>query len=377
MDITQATKALDKAKLSLLLTPDSTFFATLAFSLEHQFDDSIQTACCNGKKIRYNPEFFMGLSPEERLFVLLHEVLHAAYLHGLRFSVLPQGQRMKWNMAADHVINLQLQERGFKMPDWVLKDPQYSGMSTEEVYKLIPDDPNQQMKMADLEMPPGEDPGSDSGSGKALQEEMKEILVRAALQSKMAGDKPGTIPGEIEIFLENLLNPKLPWHQILRKYMQAKAKTNYSWVRPNRRFFPKHHLPSIYGDALSNITIAVDASGSVTDADFLQFVSETHFIVKTLAPEKITFIQFDTRIISVDEVKSVKELANIDFKGRGGTCVNPVLEWANENKPQLLLVFTDGEFNKPKVSTKVDTVWVIHNNKGFKTPFGKTIHYEI
>jgi predicted metal-dependent peptidase len=136
-------------------------------------------------------------------------------------------------------------------------------------------------------------------------------------------------------------------------------------------------LPSIYGDALSNITIAVDASGSVTDADFLQFVSETHFIVKTLAPEKITFIQFDTRIISVDDVKSVKELANIDFKGRGGTCVNPVLEWANENKPQLLLVFTDGEFNKPKVSTKVDTVWVIHNNKGFNTPFGKTIHYEI
>jgi predicted metal-dependent peptidase len=374
MDLTQETKALDKAKLQLMRTPDSVFFTTLAFSLKHSFDSSIPTACCDGKQVLYNPKFFMELNEEERIFVILHEVLHAAYLHGLRFKVLPKGNHTTWNTAADHVINLQLKERGFSMPDWVLKDPIYTGMSTEEVYKKLLENPQQQppLIMQDLVEPP-----ADGDSDTTIAEGMRDILVRAAMQSKMSGDKPGTIPGEIEIFLEKLLNPKLPWHQILRKYLQAKAKTNYSWMKPNRRFFPQHHLPSVYGESLVNIAIAVDASGSVSDADFLQFISDTHFILKSMQPEKITFIQFDTKINSIDEVKSVKELEKLKFKGRGGTCVRDLVNWAEENKPQLLLVFTDGHFRNTGAMTKTDTVWVIHNNKQFTAPFGKTIHYEI
>jgi predicted metal-dependent peptidase len=133
----------------------------------------------------------------------------------------------------------------------------------------------------------------------------------------------------------------------------------------------------VYGECLTNIVIAVDTSGSVSDADFLQFISDTHFILKTMKPEKITFIQFDTKISSIDEVKSVKELEKLKFKGRGGTCVRALVNWAEENKPQLLLVFTDGYFRNTGAMTKTDTVWVIHNNKQFKAPFGKTIHYEI
>lgn len=96
-----------------------------------------------------------------------------------------------------------------------------------------------------------------------------------------------------------------------------------------------------------------------------------------MKPDKITVIQFDTEIKSVNEVRNVRELMNISFTGRGGTLINPVLEWANKNKPQLLLVFSDGYFHFYALETKVNTLWLIHDNEKFQAPFGKTIHYEV
>jgi predicted metal-dependent peptidase len=96
-----------------------------------------------------------------------------------------------------------------------------------------------------------------------------------------------------------------------------------------------------------------------------------------MKPEKITVIQFDTEIKSVNEVRNVRELMHINFTGRGGTLINPVLEWANKNKPQLLLVFSDGEFRFYDTETKTNTLWLIHGNPDFSAPFGKTIHYVV
>jgi predicted metal-dependent peptidase len=377
MDLAQANKALDKAKLLLMSTPDSVFFTTLCFSLKHVFDEKIPTARCDGRTISYSPKFFMELNEDERVFLILHEVLHAAYLHMLRFKDLDKPEQRRWNIACDHVINLQLIDRGFKMPGKEkagFADPQYKNMSSEEVYKLLEEPPSNQPYMYDLVV--SGDPGSPEET-QSLEAEMRDILVRASLQSKMAGDAPGTIPGEIEIFLQKLNNPKLPWQNILRKYFLAKSKTLHSWTKPNRRFFPQHHLPTMYGESLAHITVAVDTSGSVSDEDFMQFISETHFILKSMKPEKITFIQFDTQIQAVNEVKSIKELEKLRFTGRGGTSVKQITEWAENNRPTLMLVFTDGHFHHPGIETKTDTIWLIHNNPRFKQPYGRTIHYEL
>jgi len=126
-----------------------------------------------------------------------------------------------------------------------------------------------------------------------------------------------------------------------------------------------------------DIAIAVDASGSVSDDDFKVFVSETNGILKMMKPDKITLIQFDRGIKSVDQVRNISDLMNVKFVGRGGTSIEPVMEWAEENKPKLLLIFTDGEFNFYHQNYKTNTVFLIHNNQRFKSPYGKVIHYEI
>jgi len=369
-------QALNKAKIALMSRPDSAFFTTLAFSLIHEFDTRIPTAATNGKRIRYNPDFFMSLGHEERVFLMLHEAMHCAYLHMERL-----GGRCpdNFNIAADHVINLQLIERGFKMPECGIADDQYTGLSTEEVYNLLPINPGGGNGNGNV---PGFgndlEPGGSGSSTEELEQEMQDILVRAAMQSKMSNDAPGTIPGEIELFLDKLLNPKLPWQRILQKFLNSFSKSDYSFRKPNRRFFPQHILPSMYGEALIDLAAFVDISGSVTDHEFHVQVSETAGVMKMMKPKQIIFGEFDTEIHSVTKINSLADMRNIKFTGRGGTMIEPVLEWANANKPQLLLVFSDGCFNFPEeLTTKVPVVWLVYNNPNFTAPYGKVIHYEI
>ncbi|WP_225784504.1 VWA-like domain-containing protein [Xenophilus sp. Marseille-Q4582] len=361
--------ALSKAKIALMQKPDSVFFATVCFSLAHEFDTGIPTAATNGAKVRYNPEFFMQLNADERLFLVLHETLHVAYLHmGRRNGRDPYA----WNAACDYVINLMLVDRGFKMPKDGLLDEKYRGMSAEQVYNSFPKDEDFSDVMNDLEE------SADLGAAKEVEEKVTQIVMRAAMQSAMMGDKPGTIPGDIQVMLNNLVDPKLPWQMILRKYLQKYAKSDYTLRKPRRRYLPKLFLPGLLNEAMVDFSVAVDCSGSVSDAEFTHMVSEVNSAMRVLKPGKITMVPFDTVIREVTPIKNLTELRKCSFTGRGGTNITPVLDWAIQEKPQLLLIFTDGYFNMPRnIRPRSDVIWLIHNNKNFTAPFGKVIHYQL
>jgi len=368
-------KALDKAKIALLTRPDSVFFSEIAFSLKYGWSTDVPTACTDGKEILLNPDFFMKLDDDERLFLILHESLHVAYLHTLR---LGNRDFRYWNMAADYVINLSLVERGFKMPSMGLLDYRFRDCSTEQVYDILlaeqPDNPDFQ-----------EDFTPSEGTGEELedlQSRIENTVVRAALRAEQENNSPGSIPQDIQILLQRLLKPKLPWHRILAKYVQRFVKADYTFKKPNRRFWPEHFLPSLHSQKLTHLAVAIDTSGSVTDTQFQRFVSEVGGIFKMILPQEIQLIQFDSEIKNVDRIPSFSRLASVQFRGRGGTDIEPVLEWAAEHRPELLVVFTDGYFEWPrqipKALERMPTVWLIHGGyNAFKPPFGTVIHYEV
>ena len=370
-DFPEAQKALDKAKIQLMMKPDSVFFTTITFSLRHLWDDKIPTACTNGTEIRYNPDFFMALSQEEQLFLILHETLHVAFQHMCR---LQERHPVKWNMAADYVINLILHERGYKMPQGGLLDPQYKDMTSEQVYNLLPDNPSEgSLPMQDLQSPPGDTPEEQA----AVAEKIDDILVKAKIQAEMSDEKSaGNIPGELAFYIESLLTPKLPWNQILRQFMTKVIKQGYSWRRPNRRFFPQHYLPSRITKNTCHIAVAIDTSCSVTDEEFHRFTSEVYSILKNQRPAGMTLIQFDTEIKKEADIRTPQDLQRMEFKGRGGTRIEPVIDWAAKNKPTVLLIFSDGYFRQQFQNPRVPLVWLINNNDGFNTRWGKVIHYE-
>lgn len=373
MERSELNELLGKAKIQLMDKPDSTFFTTVCFSQKFVWDEECSTAYTNGTVIGFNPDFFLSMSMDERVGVLIHEAMHVAYMHMIRGEGYDHGI---FNDAADHVINLQLLSRGFKLPDFVLADRRFEGMGTEEVYQILYQERDQsplKNRMQDLRAP--EEGNAANGGNASIEKRIQDILVRAAIQSKMAGESPSSIPSDIRIFLDSILNPKLPWHQILRRYLLKYNKTNYSFIRPNRRYMPNHYLPSRRGQSLVDLAIFVDASSSVTNAQFKRFISETFAILKSVRPKKITLVQFTTHITAVDEVKSAQDLLNVKFTGRGGTYIQPVFDWANEHKPEAMLIFTDGYFRWPDKQTDVDTIWIINDNANFKAPFGQVIHY--
>ena len=365
MDYTAHQKALDKAKIALMREKNTTFFCDVVFSFKYEWDTTIPTAATDGVSVFINPDFWMELEQEHRTGLLLHEAMHPIYQHLTR-----KGQRdhQRWNIAGDHVINLVILGIGFKLPPNGYHDKQYSGMTTEQVYDLLPEG-NQEDFDSDI-LPP-------KITEEELQERIDSIIVRAAIRSEQEKDAPGSIPGDIQLYLDKLLNPKLPWNQILSKYLRKFSKSGYTFKKPNRRFMPDYYLPSLKSQCLIDLVVFVDISGSVSDQEFLNFVSHTALIFKLAKPKKITVIQFDTELKSVDTVKSIQELVSIKFTGRGGTDIRPAIQWINENKPQVSLIFTDGEFNFKNAETKQDVLWLIHQNPKFKSPFGKVIHYEI
>ena len=87
-------KALSKAKIAMMMLPDTVFFSTLCTSLEVVITDEVPTAGTDGRKLYINKDFFFGLTESERVFLLAHETLHVAYLHPLR----GQGKTKKSSM---------------------------------------------------------------------------------------------------------------------------------------------------------------------------------------------------------------------------------------------------------------------------------------
>ena len=211
--------ALDKAKIALMGRNDSMFFTTILFSLKFSWDNTIPTACTNGLYLKVNPDFFMEQSPEQRIGLLLHESLHPALMHPIRCG---SRDHKRYNIAGDHVINLMLLARGFKLPKNGYADPQYTGMSTEQVYDLLPEDSGEYDCDIDLDT---------SEPTEELEKQIEEIIIRAAVQARMQGCDE-SIPQDIQVFLDGLLKPKLPWNRILQKYIQNLTKSDFSFRKP-------------------------------------------------------------------------------------------------------------------------------------------------
>lgn len=361
---------LDKTKISIYGRKNVAFIATVCFSLIHKFTNDVPTAATDGKHVMYNPEFFKSLTKEERTFLMLHECWHVIFDHVGKQGRSANLEPKKFNAAADYVINYMLVSNNYSMPKGGLYDTKYADMCTEQVYELLPDNPDEGSMGGDIGTPAEADPDE----AKDIHDD---LMLKAKLAAENAGDDFGMIPGEITEYIENLTNPKLSWDKLLKKYFTSMVKNNYSFRKPNRRYMPDHILPSAYSEALGDVTMAIDMSGSVTHEETEQFVGDVHSVITKCKPKMLRLIQFDTQICQIDEIKRKEDLLKIDFVGRGGTYLEPLMQWAIENNPNVLVVFTDGYFHTEITDPKVPVIWVIHNNKDFKISFGKVIHYVI
>lgn len=366
---------ISKAKIAVMANDALAFFASVLLSLRLKVTTDIPTAATNGLDLLINPDFFLSLKPTERDFLLMHETYHVVLQHMLRIGT--RDPRM-WNMACDYAINADLIKIGMKMPEKGLYKKEYAGLSADEIYEKIVNDPeekNMPLPMEDLLAP-------ESGQGGGVQPEeqisqaINDILLQAEIQARSAGERAmGAIPAAIQRQLEQMKNPKLPWHRLLQRYLFSYDKSEYTFRKTNRRYMP-HILPTRFGEALDHVTVVIDTSGSVSKAQFDHFISEAFSLMKKMRPKKITLVQFSYGITAVDVVTTQEDFKRVQFKGGGGTNFQGVCDWVGEHKPKIVVVFTDGYFSDPKRRDTASWLWVINDNPSLEMPWGTTIHFD-
>ena len=376
------------------------------------------TTATDARAFYFNPNFVAGLSLAQTQFILAHEAMHCAMGHTHRRQ---HRVKKRWDVACDHAVNLMLIEEGLKPPlHGILANQDYMTLSAEEIYPLIPEDtPEESFDQhlfdnendagaasdspcrADAEPKPNPRPPlageganakpkpineaeqqQDSGSQTAskpselspsereqLGEQWKNRLAAAAQAARQAGK----LSQSMLRWVDGLLAPSLPWRALLARFFAVNQRDDYSWRRPSRREGDAL-LPRLSSEGL-DVIAAIDTSGSISDDELRQFVSELDAL-KGQVRARVTLVACDNKLSDQSpwefEPWDAMSLPQ-EMEGGGGTDFRPVFDWVeHENRsPNMLVYFTDAEGDFPKVAPNYPVVWLV-KGKGI-VPWGERV----
>lgn len=354
---------ISKAKARLLM--QHPFFATLLLNMPIVVKEGVcEYAATDMKQIFLNPPYVDVATVEDLMSDLCHEVGHNALMHGPRME--GRNHRL-WNIAADHAINLMLEDQGFKPPKggW-LADRKYTGWSAEKIYADLRDQASKKPEAGDgkpgdgkpgsgsagdgiaedrmhgdlLPVAGGEDPASRAETVRKMQQK----VAQAATAAKMAGK----LKGSLAMMVDEFLNPKVPWADVLRDYLLRVVKDDESWTRRNRRYRDVY-LPARHSEHMGPIVIIGDSSGSIwcSPEDLKMFASEIQAVADQVQPEHIRLIWADTQVAG-EKVFEKGETLEFDVQGGGGTDMRVPLTYVEQYEPEVVILLTDGYTPWPK-----------------------------
>lgn len=399
----RALKRLERARTALIMSQP--FFGCLALRLTPVERADLETMATDGASLFYSPAFVESLSEPELIGVLVHEILHCAYLHFAR-----RGHRdlKQWNVSTDYAINRDVLASGFRLPADALHDPAFDGLGAEEIHaRLFPPkekDPARDPAQAGA----GDDPGGSNGQAGGGQASMSdpgrcggildaapahdpaatqaaaadwETAVRQAVAVAKARNA-GNVPGELARIVAELDKPRVDWRETLRRFIDESSRREYSWNRPNRRYAGSGFiLPGTVADGMSRLVVIVDTSGSIDDSALASFAAELESAFQEGAAERLSVVYADTRVHRVDEFEA-GDVVRIKAKGGGGTDFADAFRWIAREAPDAsaVLFFTDLKTRSFGDDPGAPVLWAVWgDSRQFDTlagrvPFGECLY---
>ena len=386
------------ARVGLLLRHP--FFGNMATRLKIEAaDDWLMTAAVDGRKLYFNTQFFNAMDNKEVEFVIAHEILHMVYDHlGRREERNP----MLYNIAADYIVNnLLVDDRIGRKPRVVdcYQDFKYRGWSSEEVYEELFKEAKKNGEEfvkqlgemldehLDLEGDGGED-GEGEGKGrprysKAELDQIKDEIKEAMLQAASAAGA-GNVPAGVARLIKEMTESKMNWRELLRQQIQSTIKSDYTFARPSRKgWHTGAILPGMNFQDTIDITVGLDMSGSIGNAQAADFLSEIKGIMEEFKDFQIKVWCFDTKVYNEQDFSAEggEDLMDYEIVGGGGTDFDANWKYmkAHDIQPKKFIMFTDGyPWNSWGDADYCDTIFIIHGHpdKNLEAPFGITAHYE-
>jgi predicted metal-dependent peptidase len=348
------------------------FYAVLLMHLNRVEDWTCDTMWTDGINLGYNPRFVLSLTVDEVDAVLCHETKHCAYGHIWRMM---WRDPELWNRACDYVINLTLDDEGFRLPKDCLLDQKYRGLTPEQVYELLVRDKQD-----------GKGKGKNKGAGCGMGEfrlppdgvhlptlaaDWHTTVIEAAKHAKSYNN----LPSSAAALVAEIRRPKTDWKAHMMRFIQQCSKSDYSYRKPDKRFVPRLYMPTLISEQLGPIIIAADASGSIDDVIRGKFAGHMQVIMEDCRPEEVIVLWWDTKVCAEERFLPDDELV-LHPKGGGGTNINDVFDWVEREQvqPACLIVLTDmdiwdiKEIDEPEYPVMWASIL-----KGKKAPFGELI----
>lgn len=364
-----------RVRIAIMRDPRFLALAGLMMDSNHvcKLVDDLPTAATNGRDVLIGRQFADSLDEPTLRFVVLHEYYHILFMHMITWKHLFDEDPQTANYAADAVINLMLHKQAGKHADefltvWpnAILDPQYDGMDTGEVYRLMKQQakptPNAspadgqksasggQAQPMDEHRPATGKPGQGE-PGEALGDEEVEAVKKAVDSAvRQASIIAGKLGIGMDRSVKDLMDITVDWRDVLRDFLRTFAAGNdmSTWRRPSRRGMAMDvMIPSRISENARRIAIGIDTSGSIGDAQLRRALTEVMAACDTVKPEAVDVIYWDASVAGheVYEGDAVATLAEVTKpKGGGGTdptCMQRYME-ARGIKPDCIIQFTDG-----------------------------------
>ncbi|MBC8494094.1 MAG: hypothetical protein ISR70_03415 [Candidatus Thioglobus sp.] len=409
VDLEAVEAKLTKARTQLIL--DKPFLGNLVLRLPLKAAGSwCQTSATDAKSFYYNPSFIDQLDNHQTKFVLIHEALHCALTH---FARRGTRDKHKWDLACDFAINPLLVKEGFRPPLDVPIFNKYDSMIAEEIYPMIDDsidtepmdqhlyddNPKDDANESDGGMREdaldGREDQSKSASGKnnptqgntdsgdlaqkpspLTPDEMQNLSAewqKNLASSAQLAQQAGKLDGEFAKLIDFFLQPQLSWQSLLAQYMSSLARDDFSYARPSRRSGAAI-LPSLRSSQI-DITVAIDTSGSISQEEINEFVSEINAI-KSNMRASITLIACDEKI-SPELIWRFEAWDELQFPaslgGGKGTNFNPVFDYLEQqdSNSSVLIYFTDAKGKFPEFEPSYPVMWLVKGKEPI--PWGSRI----
>jgi predicted metal-dependent peptidase len=388
--ITSPQKRVERAMRKLFQDRRAQFWGTLGLTMGLIPREDIETAATDCVNIYYNPAYIMGLSEDETIGLLAHEISHPALRHMQRLAYLSDHDLA--NMAADYELNLDLIDAGLTLPDGALIDQRFKGMAAEQIANVLrreneedkeqgntPRHQPQSGNMMEPSNPDGSPMDSEQIAELAEQWETKvNQVLSAARRAGLFGSDH--VPTSLQsVSQTRSQGVALDWRQPLRAFIDQLGSVESTWNRLSRRGMA--HGMIWQGEEPvrpSRIAWVIDCSGSMDVTKNKQAAIEAQAALDDSAVDCIDVIYTDTRVKDIDTYE-IGDTINLRTYTGGGTDFAAVMDHiTNGTEDYAAIVFvTDGETTNWGIDPSVPTLWAITGSQrdtdALKPPFGEKL----
>ena len=207
--------------------------------------------------------------------------------------------------------------------------------------------------------------------------QVEEVKI-AVRQAMIAAQRAGNVPAGLERFVEEALEPQVPWKEVLARFIDDQSRHDYSWTRPNRRYVGGGIvLPSLWSPAFGRIVMGCDTSGSISKEALREVCGEILGAMSTYEERgqspSLTVAWFDHAVYP----QTVEEPEELQPKGGGGTSFGVVFEWLRrlDEQPRAIVMVTDGCCQQFGEDPEIPVLWVLtRKNSRFAPVFGEVTY---